>query len=301
MRDPVFIVGTGRSGTSLLKARLNADPQLAISPEIHFFDRYLPLGDLRQVWKGLRAGPHFDRLGLSDSAAERAAAATTAREMYLALMEGHAESKGAEIPGDKTPSNFRYIHRLVEWFPNCRIAFTVRDPRAVTGSFQALAKEYAWARGHNAQHVALWNESAAAALQWQSDHRVRVVRYEDFVEDDATALVHLHPFLTSNAHDPMWFSGSDGPRYSHGSLSPGANTERSQIDSWRARLRSGEADVVLAHCQPAASELGYPSGVDGPALERLKYLGGATQWQLTRVARVLADPRAFRRRLRVRS
>ena len=33
---PVFIVGAGRSGTTLLRTLLSAHPRLAVTPETHF-------------------------------------------------------------------------------------------------------------------------------------------------------------------------------------------------------------------------------------------------------------------------
>jgi hypothetical protein len=38
MRAPfVFVVGKGRSGTTLVRAMLTAHPEMAIPPETHFF------------------------------------------------------------------------------------------------------------------------------------------------------------------------------------------------------------------------------------------------------------------------
>ena len=39
--EPIFIVGVGRSGTSLLQAMLNAHSKITFTPETHFIKSYL--------------------------------------------------------------------------------------------------------------------------------------------------------------------------------------------------------------------------------------------------------------------
>ena len=48
--DPVFIVGYGRSGTTLLRFMLNAHPDIAIPPEF----RHFPLHDRHLLMKTIR-------------------------------------------------------------------------------------------------------------------------------------------------------------------------------------------------------------------------------------------------------
>jgi LPS sulfotransferase NodH len=39
---PIFVVGASRSGTNLLRALLNANGEVSISPETHYFDDLRP-------------------------------------------------------------------------------------------------------------------------------------------------------------------------------------------------------------------------------------------------------------------
>ena len=48
--SPVFIVGAGRSGTTLVRLILNAHPDLAVIGETAAFHRVLKYGDLSRPW-----------------------------------------------------------------------------------------------------------------------------------------------------------------------------------------------------------------------------------------------------------
>ena len=39
--DPIFIIGVGRSGTSLLQSMLNSHSKIAFTPETHFIRSYM--------------------------------------------------------------------------------------------------------------------------------------------------------------------------------------------------------------------------------------------------------------------
>lgn len=304
----LFVVGSGRSGTSLLWNRLNRDPAVAVAPEIHFLDRWLPLAwtsgepDLDELWRLFVASPHYHRLNLTTSAAEHARLASTPREMYLRLMTGHAEAQSAEIGGDKTPSNFRFVAKLLDWYPQARFVFIVRDPRSVVGSLNSLARDHHWARGATAKHVALWNAAAEAAVAWSDHPQVSVIRYEDLVTDEVNVLSELHSTLSGHPYDPSWLDGDARvERLPSGSLVSTTPTSTQRRESWRGRLRPGQADVVIRRCQPIAAHFGYHPDDESLALtEQIRYRIGAVRTSAQRVLRVLASPQGFLSRRRVR-
>jgi hypothetical protein len=305
----VFVVGSGRSGTSLLWRHLNLDPGVAIAPELHFLDRWIPNHwdgggpeAMARLWTAFEHGPHFERLGLGAAAVARARSAPTPRVMYVALLDGHREAMGAVVGGDKTPSNFRYLERLLDWFPGCRIAFAVRDPRAVVSSLKGLSTEFRWARGTTADHVALWRDAARAALAWRDHPQVRVVRYEELVDEPAAVLADLHPFLTGRTFDAAWLDDVDAAErtLSSGALWSTSAISSQRVEAWRRDLRPAEAAVIFDRCRPEAEPFGYGPEGEPSVAEQVRFGAGAARRQAGRALRAAASPRRFARRLRHR-
>ena len=72
---PIFIVGVGRSGTSLLQSMLHAHPYISFLPETHFFRHYVarPKSLCGHEWAGAEAfrstladNEEYQRAGISE-------------------------------------------------------------------------------------------------------------------------------------------------------------------------------------------------------------------------------------------
>ena len=124
-----FVVGHGRSGTTLLRLMLNAHPELAIPNESHFIPhlagRWRTWSDTGQnrteaLADALKRHYRFVSWGLPDSEVRRTLAdadprtyAEAIRSVY-ALYAGH---QGKRRYGDKTPSYVLKMPVLAGLFP----------------------------------------------------------------------------------------------------------------------------------------------------------------------------------------
>jgi len=68
----IFIVGVGRSGTSLLQSMLNAHPEIVSTPETHFLRKYVfpnlnedKVVDAKDFFLELDRDNHFKRIPIS--------------------------------------------------------------------------------------------------------------------------------------------------------------------------------------------------------------------------------------------
>lgn len=183
-REPeaIFIVGTGRSGTSLMRTLLERSPRIALARESHFlghlreregarfyfhrvgdfkddatmrgivellysgeFSRKSRWREISTFWRWLVENVPRDQMERRLLAAER-----TDRGIFVAFMQAYADSLGSgRIIGEKTPAHMAYVPTLLEWFPNARIVHMLRDPRAVYVSDlrrrrNKLRKPYSW-------------------------------------------------------------------------------------------------------------------------------------------------------------
>lgn len=156
----VSIVGVSRSGTTLMRNVLNRSSSVAVASENYFLghlvksqgmrrilcDRFslandddlrrlvdfIYSGEFRQVtwqknwgyWRWLRDNVSREKLIRRLTRSDR-----TERALFLALVGAYAEAQGKPILGEKTPSHFRYLEQLFDWFPDAKVVHMVRDPR----------------------------------------------------------------------------------------------------------------------------------------------------------------------------
>jgi len=207
MRDPFpFIVGRGRSGTTLLRAMLDSHPAMAVPPESHFV---VPLIKRRRTLeKGgrLSVDPFIAdlgrRYGFQRWDIELGSVEDRLREGEpLDLAEGirqvfhlYAQMRGKTRYAEKTPMNVLHIPLLAAVFPEARFIHLIRDGRDVALSY--LDTDFG---------VSTLSESA---VQWRrfvltgrragtqiGARRYREVRYEELVEQPETVLRSLCSFL----------------------------------------------------------------------------------------------------------
>ena len=149
LKDPIFIIGCPRSGTTLLQQMLDAHSDILITPETHFMQYFLnrreEYGDLnqdvnyQQLIQNIIALPEFSEMELSAHAFSEAAWRNERNyaAIFLLLLEKFAHSRGVQIVGKKTPNHVMHIPKLKQLFPSARFVNIVRDPRAVVNSWRS--------------------------------------------------------------------------------------------------------------------------------------------------------------------
>lgn len=146
---PVFVVGMGRSGTTLLRMMLTHHPRLAIPYESGFLTGYqdrapdfAPLTDdahLRRLVETMLAERNVQRWDHTFSA-ERIVAAVgerTVAGVARAIYEDYAAGRSKARWGDKSDYLDR-LHVLYEMFPDAQFIHIVRDGRDVALSVMKL-------------------------------------------------------------------------------------------------------------------------------------------------------------------
>jgi len=150
---PIFVVGVGRSGTSLVQSMLAAHSQVAFPPEMQFVRRYLGRGRLARaharggtaaVRVVLEADDRVGRLGLDlDRVLSRYAGGPFSEaDLYETLLTAYAEMQGKPRAGDKDPRCVEFLPLLARHWPGAHVVHVIRDPRDVLAS----KKKAAWSR-----------------------------------------------------------------------------------------------------------------------------------------------------------
>jgi hypothetical protein len=161
--QPVFIVGCGHSGTSLLLAILGTHSRIFAIPyesEIAFTD------DQKIFQKELEK---FDK---------------------MTILAG--KNRWVE----KTPRHIRYIGKILNWRPDARILIIVRDGRDVACSIRERL-------GSLEDGIKRWVSDNLLGKEYWSNPNVNVVKYEDLVSDFEHTIRGILKFLDEDYEDGM--------------------------------------------------------------------------------------------------
>lgn len=147
----VFVVGTPRSGTTLLQVALGSQQRCLVFPESRFFATARPRNRLaRQLGLASRSVPRstvesLAIAGLRPDVIKNVYSArlhaTRARRFVEALDE-RACALGATHWLEKTPIHLHYLRDIVAAVPEARFLHVVRSPRDAIASLKAVSDEY---------------------------------------------------------------------------------------------------------------------------------------------------------------
>ncbi|MCG8612125.1 MAG: sulfotransferase [Pseudomonadales bacterium] len=154
----VFIVGVGRSGTSLLHSMLTSNSKIALPPETSFLRRYLIAGKVSRIYrenglKGLKMMIETDRcfVALDNGTKKRLLSklacrtAISDRDFYSDFLTSYAEQEGKLCFGDKDPRTVEFLPVLYNLWPDAHVIHIIRDPRDILVS----KKSAKWSRHRN--------------------------------------------------------------------------------------------------------------------------------------------------------
>ncbi|MGI9547443.1 MAG: sulfotransferase family protein [Flavobacteriaceae bacterium] len=140
----IFIVGVGRSGTSLLQSMLNAHSGMTSIPEAQFFRKYVGNSKIRRrIEKG--GALKFKELLTEDQAFQRLSIAPSSLksldhdgfstlEVYKEVIQISKDRKNTSILVDKDPRNLEFMEEISKQIEGAKIIHIIRDPRDVVHS-----------------------------------------------------------------------------------------------------------------------------------------------------------------------
>jgi O-antigen/teichoic acid export membrane protein len=280
--EPFFIVGLGRSGSTLLSRMLDANSAIAVFPETWCYVILDRLGCLQnfndpleyqlflnQVWDNLRFyNDPAARVWAQEAAKQPAYVGPTANVLD-AFGRAYAEDKGARMWGEKTPGHVLWLPQIHDLFPNAKIIVTVRDPRDVLVSYDDR-----WGGGRR-ETAFLMNTAALVRYYLRRcfddpgfpPDRFFIVKYEELTSRPLQLLKALCQFLEVDfepamvefyEHSENWIATDEAKH--HALLKKPATTER--VGRYRAALTLEQIASVEHFLADEMKVLGYPQGQD---------------------------------------
>jgi hypothetical protein len=197
---PFFIVGSARSGTTLLRVILNAHPKVTVPPESRFVTELWHGSDhvdVEAFLRELEGHRQFKSWNLPIDSV-RAALAGRDNVPYATAIEAvytaYARRVDKEIWGDKTPRYVDHIPFLAGLFPGARFVHLVRDGRDVALSYAKVP----FGPKTVAKAAALWARRVRVGVtegRRLGDSRYKEIRYEDLVDAPEDTTRSLCAFL----------------------------------------------------------------------------------------------------------
>jgi hypothetical protein len=268
---PFFVVGSPRSGTTLLRFILSSHPRIYIPAETGFIP-FLPhkarglltfaqvtallarIGRLNREWDGLVQDlPSF----------YQALPGPTLEHVLDALYQRKIRGHGATRWGDKTPSYVLHISTLNEIFPTAQFIHVIRDGRDATLSAQKKWGAQSW---YMDNYYLLRNwvravERGCAAGRELGAGRYHEVRYEALVQRPGPTIESLCTFLGEEFHPGML----EHTRLARTQIGPGGHIEvREPISSasvgrWKDQMSAFDRKMADRVAGTTLSALGYES------------------------------------------
>jgi hypothetical protein len=272
---PFFVVGSPRSGTTLVRMMLDCHPNLAVPRESHFVvglagRRFRMARRPQLAIERILTHPRFAVWGL-DPDLVRAAAGVLGPRTYADAVRvafaTWAAAAGKARWGDKTPGYVSHIPLLARLFPDARFVHVIRDGREVAASVAET-----WFGPDDPVAAAYWWR-ARVRDGLRDGRRLGTARYmelhlRDLIADPERAMRQVLDFLG----EPWSPAVLDYRAKAEAFLAQRATNPRMEIHrhlvkpptpglrDWRAGLSPRTCRLVEAACAPVLAGLGYPVG-----------------------------------------
>jgi hypothetical protein len=212
---PIFIVGTERSGSNLLRLILNTHPAIAVPHPPHIV-RYLgpteeQYGDLskdacfrqlaQDVVRLVRAHINPWEIPIDAERLVAHAPTRTVFGLYVALYEQYREWSGKPRWGCKSTFMIEHTDTVLANFPAARIIHLVRDPRDVAAS--SLTSVFNPCHPYHTAHVWSAQQRLGSACLAKHPMNTRCIRYEDLVADPCATIARICEFLEETPDPAM--------------------------------------------------------------------------------------------------
>lgn len=277
---PFFIVGSGRSGSTLLRLMLASHSRLTVPPETWFLipllrrfriDRPLSADETECAVSIITGAWSWPDMKLDAQEFQRRVGRLTEpglRDLVEVVYRWHLEAEGKVRWGDKTPAYIRILPELVSMYPGSRFIHLIRDGRDVAKSFQATGWFGQWLH----DNTRVWTEALEHQRRWvQSEYRDRIleVRYEDLVLEMEATLRKICRFLGEEFEPQMlswdWKVDEQIPtreRVYHTKLKLRIGSEG--VARWKREMSARETFVSEAFMGSHLTRLGYERRYPSP-------------------------------------
>lgn len=264
--DPIFILGSGRNGSTLLASLLNNHKEIFFPPEQYALPYVILNWNIggflfpktfskkavnlflnnknNQNW--ILKKEDFKKILFNINNHKYPISIKTITDAIYLHYAGKFK-KQIKYYGDHSPLNTQFTYMLRKNFPNAKFVFLVRDPRDVVLSYKKLKNNPASETNYA---IWKWKESIKAYLQLKNkNYDVLLIKYEDLAQKPQVTVKEACRFLnikyTQDMEIPvksaMKILGAKGISF-HSNLSKPISTE--SIGKWKHELTKDQINFI---------------------------------------------------------
>lgn len=259
-----FIVGVGRSGTSLLQSILSSHSSVCIPPETGFVRKNILSRDMLKnfsIKDILNKNDELKRLGEAISKISPKASWDNEITCYKEILESYRSLQNKELVGDKDPRLIEYILSVNTLFPNTEFIHLIRDPRDVLLS----KKKAAWSKDRPSWYHVFANYVQLKLGQRQGkkiEDNYFVVCYEELLSDTERIVSTLCNLLgVEFEHEMLSFQETASRLVSEEEKQWKKETTgpllKNNTGKWQGKLNNWEVALTELLCTEAFSIGGY--------------------------------------------
>jgi hypothetical protein len=260
-KEPVFIVGSPRSGTTLIQGILCNTGRYFPMPETHFFsqvvyglpEKGLSDKDRKKIHRILarKSRIELDRGFLLKL--------NTQKEIFEYVVATFNTNNKTDFL-EKTPRHVFFYPTIMNYYPGAKFICMIREPKNVISSQLTNSPK------QNKSVIRLsmlYNKIATAILEIKGKNNVSVIKYEDLTTEPQLILERICKFLNIT-FDPGFIDDVSAP--------PGVVSEhefwkerniklktiqKNNADKWRKALTDGQANIINFITGSHAKKFGY--------------------------------------------
>jgi hypothetical protein len=291
--SPLFIIGTERSGSNLLRLILNTHSRIAVPHPPHIVRYFAPLESaygglvgsdtaftalVDDVLAFVRLHIYPWEIRIDRTRVLREASPRDSFGITTALYDQYREHAGKARWGCKSTFMIDHTDRVLTRFPDARLIYLTRDPRDVAAS----SRKSVFNPFHPYFTAQLWarqQRTGLKLLQSLSPRSILHLRYEDLVTEPAITVARVCDFLGEAFEETMLRYFETPEARKSASLSRSwANTGRDILHDnrgkYRKELSADEIRLVEGVAREEMEQLGYaPDFPPSPAPSRLAVCG----------------------------
>lgn len=271
--SPIFIVGTERSGSNLLRLILNAHSQILIPHPPHLLNYFggLDYGNLQESTnsKKLLRDMCFliqnhifpwDEYDLGIETLHQNILHQSHVGLMATIYEHALRQTTKQRWGCKSTFMIHYIREVMEVYQNPKFIWLIRDPRDVSAS----AKKSVFSPCHPFWSALLWEEQQKIGLEMEEQFKNNILRctYEELLTDSEMVIQKICSYIGIDFEEEMlsFFQSKEAKKSANLSKSwekTGQPIQRNNHNKFRKLLSAEEIADVESICFLTMQKFGY--------------------------------------------